>query len=175
MASFFNISSRFGRGANKQPNTAQSPSPTDQRSPDSLQSPVASISSGRVVSPSLPDLAASDSGAAKMAEGAGKRVPYFFREENAGLIVKGNFMTLAAKPEIVEKGEWLAHQGKKCLSYRYYAHVLIRLQVVEQYRLMEGMLKIIQETDSKTRLPICNQQSCPHMTAVEYDFEIYVR
>ncbi|KAI9712947.1 MAG: hypothetical protein M1828_001506 [Chrysothrix sp. TS-e1954] len=78
-----------------------------------------------------------------------RRVPYFFREENAGLIVKGNFMTLAAKPEIVEKGEWLAHQ------------------VVEQYRLLDGMLRIIQETDSKTKLPICNQQSCPTMSAVD--------
>ena len=36
---------------------------------------------------------------------------YFFREEHAGLIVKGNFMTLAAKPVHVEEGEWLAHQG----------------------------------------------------------------
>lgn len=39
------------------------------------------------------------------------RKPYFFREEYAGLIVKGNFMTLAAKPVHVEEGEWLAHQG----------------------------------------------------------------
>jgi len=42
---------------------------------------------------------------------APRRVPLFFREENSGLIVKGNLMTLAAKPEYVEKGEWLAHQG----------------------------------------------------------------
>lgn len=41
-----------------------------------------------------------------------RKTPFFFREENAGLIVKGNFMTLAAKPEHVEKGEWLAHQSK---------------------------------------------------------------
>lgn len=30
------------------------------------------------------------------------------------MIVKGNFMTLAAKPKLVEEGEWLAHQGKRC-------------------------------------------------------------
>jgi hypothetical protein len=40
-----------------------------------------------------------------------RRPPYFFREEYAGLIVKGNFMTLAAKPVHVDDGEWLAHQG----------------------------------------------------------------
>jgi hypothetical protein len=40
-----------------------------------------------------------------------RRPAYFFREEYAGLIVKGNFMTLAAKPGLVEEGEWLAHQS----------------------------------------------------------------
>lgn len=40
------------------------------------------------------------------------RTPIFFREEYAGFIVKGNFMTLAAKPVLVEEGEWLAHQSK---------------------------------------------------------------
>lgn len=40
-----------------------------------------------------------------------RRPPFFFREEYSGLIVKGNFMTLAAKPKLVEEGEWLAHQG----------------------------------------------------------------
>jgi hypothetical protein len=41
-----------------------------------------------------------------------RRPPFFFREEYSNLIVKGNFMTLAAKPVLVEEGEWLAHQGK---------------------------------------------------------------
>jgi hypothetical protein len=40
-----------------------------------------------------------------------RRAPFFFREEYSNLIVKGNFMTLAAKPKLVEEGEWLAHQG----------------------------------------------------------------
>jgi hypothetical protein len=40
-----------------------------------------------------------------------RRPPYFFREEYSNLIVKGNFMTLAAKPVYVEEGEWLAHQS----------------------------------------------------------------
>jgi hypothetical protein len=52
------------------------------------------------------------------ADGAGpsgsRRPPFFFREEYSNLIVKGNFMTLAAKPKLVEEGEWLAHQGMSC-------------------------------------------------------------
>lgn len=76
-----------------------------------------------------------------------RRTPFFFREQYANLIVKGNFMTLAAKPVLVEEGEWLAHQ------------------VVEQNRLLDGMLKIVQESDRNTGLPICNQHSCPSMNA----------
>ena len=43
---------------------------------------------------------------------AQKKVPIFFREDYAGFIVKGNFMTLAARPHLVEEGEWLAHQSE---------------------------------------------------------------
>jgi hypothetical protein len=28
-------------------------------------------------------------------------------------IVKGNFMTLSARPKTVEQGEWIAHQGNQ--------------------------------------------------------------
>ena len=38
-------------------------------------------------------------------------VPFYFREKYATLIVRGNFMTLAAKPMVIDEGEWLAHQG----------------------------------------------------------------
>lgn len=44
--------------------------------------------------------------------GGSRRPPFFFRDEYSNLIVKGNFMTLAAKPKLVEEGEWLAHTGK---------------------------------------------------------------
>ncbi len=53
-----------------------------------------------------PDLSGPDQQAQKS-----QKPLYFFRDEHAGLIVKGNFMTLAAKPVHVEEGEWLAHQG----------------------------------------------------------------
>ena len=40
--------------------------------------------------------------------------------------------------------------------------------VVEQYRLLEGMIKIVQEVDPKTREPVCNARTCPTMSAAEY-------
>jgi hypothetical protein len=40
------------------------------------------------------------------------KTPFYFREKYAALIVRGNFMTLAAKPMVIDEGEWLAHQGK---------------------------------------------------------------
>ncbi|KAF2159096.1 hypothetical protein M409DRAFT_71225 [Zasmidium cellare ATCC 36951] len=76
-----------------------------------------------------------------------RKPPFFFREEYAGYIVKGNFMTLAAKPHLVEEGEWMSHQ------------------IVEQNRNLSGMLKIVQEADRSTGLPICNEKTCPAMSA----------
>lgn len=43
---------------------------------------------------------------------AQNKIPLFFKSEYAQFIVKGNFMTLAAKPHLVEEGEWLAHQSE---------------------------------------------------------------
>lgn len=37
--------------------------------------------------------------------------------------------------------------------------------VSEQYRLLGGMLKIVQEIDPKTGRSICNEQTCPTMSA----------
>ncbi|KAF1968666.1 Mob1/phocein, partial [Bimuria novae-zelandiae CBS 107.79] len=76
-----------------------------------------------------------------------RRPPFFFREEYSNLIVRGNFMTLAAKPNLVEEGEWLAHQ------------------VVEQYRLLEQMINIIKVPDERTGKPCCNTDVCPTMSA----------
>ena len=47
-------------------------------------------------------------------QGPKKNPPFFFRENYCGFIVKGNFMTLGAKPHMLEEGEWIAHQGKYC-------------------------------------------------------------
>ncbi|KAJ6190157.1 Mob1/phocein [Penicillium mononematosum] len=72
---------------------------------------------------------------------------YFFQEKYAPLNVRGNFLTLCACPKNVELGEWLAHQ------------------IVEQYRLLHGMLQVIQEVNAVTGLPICNENTCPTMSA----------
>lgn len=37
--------------------------------------------------------------------------PLWLNEAHARHIVKGNFMTLSARPKTVEQGEWIAHQG----------------------------------------------------------------
>ncbi|KAJ5587898.1 uncharacterized protein N7459_003663 [Penicillium hispanicum] len=72
---------------------------------------------------------------------------YFFQEKYAPLNVRGNFLTLCACPKNVELGEWLAHQ------------------IVEQYRLLHGMLQVIQEVNAVTGVPICNESTCPTMSA----------
>ena len=113
---------------------------------------------------------------------APKKVPIFFREDYAGFIVKGNFMTLAARPHLVEEGEWLAHQGESRSHFNAYLYQppisamtpLYYLQrkfadpsrpVVEQNRLLSGMLRCMQEKDRSTGRPTCSEQSCPAMTA----------
>ena len=40
--------------------------------------------------------------------------------------------------------------------------------VVEQYRLLHGMLQVIQEVNSVNGYPICNEQTCPTMSAGRY-------
>lgn len=51
-------------------------------------------------------------------------LPLWLNPNYAKHIVKGNFMTLSARPKTVEQGEWIAHQGKStpsssdhCLQY----------------------------------------------------------
>ena len=42
-------------------------------------------------------------------------LPAWLHRDRAKHIVKGNFMTLSARPKTVEQGEWIAHQGEFCL------------------------------------------------------------
>jgi hypothetical protein len=39
-------------------------------------------------------------------------LPAWLNRQCAKHIVKGNFMTLSARPKTVEQGEWVAHQGE---------------------------------------------------------------
>ncbi|KAK1755300.1 maintenance of ploidy protein mob2 [Echria macrotheca] len=73
-------------------------------------------------------------------------LPIWLNPAYAKHIVKGNFMTLSAKPKTVEEGEWVAHQ------------------VVEHYRNLWNFVRVVyeKEEDGKT---ICNSTSCPRMSA----------
>lgn len=90
---------------------------------------------------------------------------YFFQEKYAPLNVRGNFLTLCACPKNVELGEWLAHQSMWSHCRLRLLRMLIVHVVVEQYRLLHGMLQIIQEVNGVTGLPICNENTCPTMSA----------
>jgi hypothetical protein len=41
-------------------------------------------------------------------------LPMWLNPAYAKHIVKGNFMTLSARPKSVDQGEWVAHQGIWC-------------------------------------------------------------
>lgn len=71
----------------------------------------------------------------------------FLNPRYAKCSVKGNFLTLAAQPKNVELGEWLAHQ------------------VVEMNRLLTGLIQVIQEVDTNTGIALCNDHTCPTMSA----------
>ncbi|MCJ1292842.1 hypothetical protein MMC34_004395 [Xylographa carneopallida] len=72
---------------------------------------------------------------------------YFFREKFAKLGVKGNFMPLAAQPNNVDLGDWLA------------------CQCHEQWRILEKLLECIKEVDNNTGESLCNRRGCPVMSA----------
>ena len=61
-------------------------------------------------------------------------------------------MPLAAQPVNVDLAEWLAHQ------------------TVENYRIVSRIAEVIQEVDTNTKLPICNTESCPCMTAGRHTY-----
>ncbi|KAF7936033.1 uncharacterized protein EAE98_002252 [Botrytis deweyae] len=72
--------------------------------------------------------------------------PLWLNNAYAKHIVKGNFMTLSARPKTVEPGEWIAHQ------------------VVEHYRILWNFVRVIHEKEEDGNT-ICNPQTCPRMSA----------
>lgn len=72
--------------------------------------------------------------------------PLWLNVSYAKHIVKGNFMTLSARPKTVESGEWIAHQ------------------VVEHWRMLITFIKLVQEREDDGS-SICNHRSCPKMSA----------
>jgi hypothetical protein len=91
--------------------------------------------------PALPSTFSTDS------QYADTETKKFLHEKYAKCSVKGNFLTLAAQPKNVELGEWLAHQ------------------LVEMNRLLYGMIQVIQEVDTNSGIAICNEHTCPTMSA----------
>ncbi|KAI6780633.1 Maintenance of ploidy protein-like protein [Emericellopsis cladophorae] len=73
-------------------------------------------------------------------------LPAWLSRPCAKHIVKGNFMTLSARPKTVDQGEWIAHQ------------------VVEHYRVLWNFVRVVVEKD-EDGTSICNRQSCPKMSA----------
>jgi hypothetical protein len=147
----------FGRGSNKNNNNppkinngapGQPPTSYSQAAPAFVSSP--QFSSGLTVDSTPND---------------GDTVKYFFQEKYAPLNVKGNFLTLCACPKNVELGEWLAHQSIHRSGFVLLGMVLMNFSVVEQNRLLHGMLQVIQEINGLTGFPICNETTCPTMSA----------
>lgn len=110
----------FGRQSNKPTNAPQQPKssgatspsfPPQQQQPSFSQSSLASSHSNMPQSPSLTQSPSLENTPGHENNNPNRKPPFFFREQYANLIVKGNFMTLAAKPVLIEEGEWLAHQG----------------------------------------------------------------
>ncbi|KAL1879920.1 hypothetical protein VTK73DRAFT_6616 [Phialemonium thermophilum] len=72
--------------------------------------------------------------------------PLWLNVAYAKHIVKGNFMTLSARPKTVEMGEWIAHQ------------------VVEHWRMLITFIHLV-HTKEEDGTSICNPRTCPKMSA----------
>ncbi|KAB5580304.1 Mob1/phocein [Coniochaeta sp. 2T2.1] len=72
--------------------------------------------------------------------------PLWLNAAYARHIVRGNFMTLSARPKTVEMGEWVAHQ------------------VVEHWRMLVTFIKLVHDKD-EDGYTICNGRTCPKMSA----------
>jgi len=72
--------------------------------------------------------------------------PLWLNANYAKHIVKGNFLTLSAKPKTVEMGEWIAHQ------------------VVDHWRMLITFIRLVHDREEDGS-SICNSRKCPKMTA----------
>ncbi|KAK0617907.1 Mob1/phocein [Bombardia bombarda] len=72
--------------------------------------------------------------------------PLWLNANYAKHIVKGNFLTLSAKPKTVEMGEWIAHQ------------------VVDHWRTLITFIKLVHDKEDDGS-SICSSKKCPKMTA----------
>ena len=91
-------------------------------------------------------------------------VPLWLNPAYAKHIVKGNFMTLSARPKTVEQGEWIAHQGEHCLTDLAHLPLTDAVTVVEHYRNLWNFVRVIYEKE-ENGVTICNPTTCPRMSA----------
>lgn len=92
-------------------------------------------------------------------------LPLWLNPNYAKHIVKGNFMTLSARPKTVDQGEWIAHQGQSARLLCFAAEQSAdRVVVVEHYRNLWNFVRVIHEKEEDGNT-ICNAQTCPRMSA----------
>jgi hypothetical protein len=124
----FSCSSGRFRGGGKNGGT-KSPGPANGAQPTSPTGTSQSGSSSTSLAPRMPPLPSSPSlsQTLSMDDSTGslpssdalsfynlpRPKPLWLNDSYAKHIVKGNFMTLSARPKTVEQGEWIAHQGKR--------------------------------------------------------------
>lgn len=91
-------------------------------------------------------------------------LPLWLNPSYSKHIVKGNFMTLSARPKTVEPGEWIAHQGTYPL---FLGAGVADGAVVEQYRNLWNFVRVVHEKDEEGQT-VCNASTCPKMSAGQY-------
>ncbi|KAK7414303.1 Maintenance of ploidy protein mob2 [Neonectria punicea] len=161
---FSGINARFRGGSGKPSGPQKSPTSSTASQPPPLEhASQGSQSSSSSLAPRVPPLPNSPSLALTigMDDSSGamapnddlissyhlpRPLPLWLNSQYAKHIVKGNFMTLSARPKTVEQGEWIAHQ------------------VVEHYRNLWNFVRVIHEKE-EDGLSICNSTSCPRMSA----------
>ncbi|KAF7548693.1 hypothetical protein G7046_g8584 [Stylonectria norvegica] len=154
---------RFRGGATKPPGQQKSPTSSTAGQPMSPEAVPQGSHSSNLSAPKVPPLPNSPSLAQTIGMDNSSTVlsggdeiiasyhlprplPLWLNSNYAKHIVKGNFMTLSARPKTVEQGEWVAHQ------------------VVEHYRNLWNFVKILHEKE-EDGTSICNSSTCPRMSA----------
>ncbi|KAG6012922.1 hypothetical protein E4U54_007227, partial [Claviceps lovelessii] len=151
------------RGGSTKPSGQKSPSTSNGGQPTPIDTASPGSQSSTTFAPKVPPLPNSPSLAQTigMDESSGvmssgddiikkytlpRPLPMWLNANYVKHIVKGNFMTLSARPKTVEQGEWIAHQ------------------VVEHYRNLWNFVRVVHEKEDDGT-SICNATSCPRMSA----------
>ncbi|KAF6842733.1 Maintenance of ploidy protein mob2 [Colletotrichum musicola] len=162
---FSGINARFRGNSAKPPGPNKSPTSStagqQPSSPTVAQAPQSSVKAPSVPPlPNSPSLAQTigmdDQGGLATGDDVlnsyhlPRPMPIWLNTNYGKHIVKGNFMTLSARPKTVEQGEWIAHQGT--------------LLFVEHYRNLWNFVRVLHEKE-EDGTTICNATTCPRMSA----------